>query len=531
MKRLFLLVAFLVLFVACSEYPEMDEDILAYHVFSEGQIDLGNGEDEYVNMVAKSFGMEPKAVRKIQKFILSKKTESNLHYGFESAMHAQVVELLGENSARARKKFVVDVLAPYLNALSKNNPYKSGIDREVFENDMCALFGKFFGESPQNNSLRAFIDNIHRYNNGGVSSTDNINRLNETLLKHNLFVDWNAQSNLNVLKVEEVILQPTPYGGKTVAVLGLRRIVPGLLPSKVGYYTAGSNRVIVLNDMVEFQAEEKILEVEQNRFFSKYEDKRFVKFWHSIGLDLNVEKASKIYNKLMKKDFLGRPRSFVARAVAMETAIHEAKHLVDQIEHPELTLNLDAEFSAHVTSAIFNPAPNVALLSAIRRMENYAMYHRLSSLNEVTRKLWEFAIRSANDQTYSDDSLRQDLVRLYCGYRTVREHVPFGPLGNFNSQIAVNVAGHYKLADSLSQTVLECVDLPVTLPKNASKEEFTTPQVRYLPVGEIEVKSTDSTPVRQFDKAYYGGVGSTPMEIRSRIVIEESGTGKVVYQE
>ena len=492
MKKLSYIALFLFLFfTGCSEYPEMNEDILAYHVFSADQMDLENDDDEYIDLLAKSFGMTPKSVRKIQKFILSKKTESNLLYGFESAMHAKVVELLG-SSDNARNDFVVNVLAPYLNVLSKNKPYKSGIDRELFERDVCTLFGKFFNEPQENNSLRAFMDDVYRYNNGGVSSTDYINQLNEVLLKKNLFVDLNALSYLNVLAVDDVVLSPTPYKNKSVSVVALKRIMPGLLPSKLGYYLAGADRVVVLNDMVDFVAEAKILEIEQNRFFSKYEDKRFVKFWRSIGLDLSLEKASKIYNQLMKKDFLGKPKKFVTQAMSMEVAIHEAKHLVDQIEHPELTLNLDAEFSAHVTAAIFNPAPNAALFSAIDRMAGFAMHHRLAVMNDVTRKLWTMAQRSAFEETYSNDSLRQDLLRLYCDYRTVREHASFGSLVDFNRQIALKVAEHYGLADLVSLKILDCQDLPpLPLPEIRSQENFPIPQNRSI-YGTVEIKADGS---------------------------------------
>ena len=53
--------------------------------------------------------------------------------------------------------------------------------------------------------MRAFMDDVYRYNNGGVSSSDYINQLNEVLLKKNLFVDLNALSYLNVLAVDDVV--------------------------------------------------------------------------------------------------------------------------------------------------------------------------------------------------------------------------------------------------------------------------------------------------------------------------------------
>lgn len=428
--------------VACSEYPEMEDDILAFHVFSEGQFDASNDDDEYVDLLSKSYGMSPSKVQETQKLILSKKTESNLHYAYEGAMHAKVVDLLDKNGMGARNDFVVNVLAPYLDALTKNIPYKSGLDRTVFEADVVQLFGRFFGNSQ---TLENFMDDVYRYNGGDISDIGYLNSLNEILMPFGLFVDWNPQNNLNILKIKDSILSPTEFKGSSITILNLKRLVPGLMPSKLGYSTADSKQVILIDDMVNMEMEETAIEVEQGRFFSKYEDKRFEKFWHSIGLDLNVDRASKTYRSLMKKDLAGHTRTEIKKFLAMEVAVHEAKHLADQIEHPELTLNLDAEFAAHVTAAIYSPSPNVALMSAIQRMENYAMYHRLSKLDGVVARLWNMALRSANNELYTNDSLRRDLMNLYNQYRTIRENRGFEPLGDFEAQIVQKIAEFYNV--------------------------------------------------------------------------------------
>ena len=96
---------------------------------------------------------------------------------------------------------------------------------------------------------------------------------------------------------------------------------------------------------------------------------------------------------------------------------------------------MDAEFSAHVTEAIFSPVPNVALLSAIQRMENYAMVQRQPYLNQVVVKLWTMAKRSSYEKQYTNDSLRIDLADLYNNYRTIRENACFEPLDEFAAKI------------------------------------------------------------------------------------------------
>jgi len=60
MKFLFLILA--LFFVACSEYPDMEPDILAQHIYSQNPIELGSSNKEYVAMLAKSFGMSEDAI-------------------------------------------------------------------------------------------------------------------------------------------------------------------------------------------------------------------------------------------------------------------------------------------------------------------------------------------------------------------------------------------------------------------------------------------------------------------------------------
>ena len=187
--------------------------------------------------------------------------------------------------------------------------------------------------------------------------------------------------------------------------------------------------------MIAAQAEADSLELEKGDLYRKYGDKRYEIFWKYLGLSQNLAKAGEIYNTLMKKDFGGKSKAYIKRIEEINTAIHEAKHIVDQIEHPELTLNLDAEFSAHVTEAIYSPAPNVALLEAIQRMEKYAMYQRQPYLNDVVYKMWMIADRSAYDEQYTNDSLRVDLMHLYESYRTIRENAYFEPLDEFYEKI------------------------------------------------------------------------------------------------
>jgi hypothetical protein len=433
--KLFLLFIALCL-VACSEYPEMEPDILAQHIYSQNPIELGSSNKEYVMMLAKSFGMSDDEIVAVQKHILSKKTTDRMKDGYEAAIHRKVLELKKRDGKSAQKDFVINVLAPYLDALSRNQIYKSGPENESFEREICQLYEKFFPGDNAAQGLSAFINSSKSYFGGENFNVDVQNAVNRNLLKYGLFLDYELQSMASILKVQDSLLPMTPYKGDSLAIIKLKRFIPGLMPSKSGYYTIGMRYVVVLDDMISVRAESDSLELEQGEFYRKYADKRFERFWRYLGLDLSLQRASEIYNRLMKKDFEGKSLAYIKRVEELNTAIHEAKHIVDQIEHPELTLNLDAEFSAHVTEAIFSPAPNVALLSAIQRMEKYAIVQQQPYLNQVVVKLWTMAKRSAFEEQYTNDSLQNDLMNLYSNYRTIRENAYFDSLDDFMDKIA-----------------------------------------------------------------------------------------------
>ena len=414
----------------------MEPDILAQHIYLQNPIELGSSNKEYVMMLAKSFGMSDDEIVAVQKHILSKKTTDRMKDDYEAAIHRKVLVLKKRDGKTAQKDFVINVLAPYLDALSRNQIYKSGPENESFEREICQLYEKFFPGDNAAQALSAFINSSKSYFGGENFNVDFQNAVNRNLLKYGLFLDYEFQSMASLLKVQDSLLPMTPYKGDSLAIIKLKRFIPGLMPSKSGYYTIGMRYVVVLDDMIAVRAESDSLELEQGEFYRKYADKRFERFWRYLGLDLSLQRASEIYNRLMKKDFEGKSLAYIKRVEELNTAIHEAKHIVDQIEHPELTLNLDAEFSAHVTEAIFSPAPNVALLSAIQRMEKYAMVQQQPYLNQVVVKLWTMAKRSAYEEQYTNDSLQNDLMNLYSNYRTIRENAYFDSLDDFMDKIA-----------------------------------------------------------------------------------------------
>lgn len=441
MKR-FLLFGLLSFFLlACSDV-KMERDILAFHLYSQISFPLDSENEENVALLAKSFGMKESEIKDLQKFILSKKTETALRASFRYTIERKIKELSKKNTKKASQDFLVNVLAPYLNQLARNQLSAVGMESNEFQNKICTLYEKFFPEKSKN-PLDLFIDDVKIYFSGGVSSIDHLHALNENLLKYGYYLDFELQSFSNLLKLQDELLKETQYKKYSVKILNLKRFIPSLLPPKSGYYAIGTNTVIVLDDMVEHSAKEFLAELDVDDF-QKYTDNRFNRFWKSIGLDLDLAKASKIYRELVKRDFENKRFSYAKAVYQMDVAIHEAKHLVDNIEHPELTLNLDLEFNAHITEAIYSPAIYTALLSAINRMQNYAMFHQVFHLRKTTKKLWEFAIRAAEDPSYTEENLRTDLSIFYANYRTIREGAHFESLDVFEQTIITGLNHFYQ---------------------------------------------------------------------------------------
>lgn len=440
--RFLLGIVFLFFLVSCSNEMKMNQDILAFHIYSQTSIDLDAENKENVELLSKSFGMEESEVKDIQKYILSKKSGSALRWSFRSVLEDKVKELLEKTGKNSSEDFIINVLAPYLNLLARNELQSVGLETHEFQNKICSLYAKFFPEKFMN-SLDIFIGDVRFYFEGGTSSVKHLHALNENLVKYGYYVDFEMLGSSNILKVQDELLPETRYKRSSIKILNLKRFIPGLLPPKGGYYAIGSNIVIVLEDMMLHEAEELSAELKE-KYFKKYTDRRFEKFWRAIGPDLNLTKANQIYNELVRRDFENKNFPYIKAVCQMGVAVHEAKHLADNIEHPELTLNIDREFSAHVTQTIYSPATYVTLFSAINRMQNYAMLNRVSELSQATRSLWELAIRSYDDQFYAKENLRSDLLQIYENYRTIREHASFESLDVFEQTVVRGVNQFYQ---------------------------------------------------------------------------------------
>ena len=135
---------------------------------------------------------------------------------YEKAIYEKAVKLEQQNGESARKDFVVNVLAPYLDALSRNEIYKSGPDNESFERIVSNLYGKFFPDDGAAQSLFSFMNAAKVYFSGESFNVDLKNTVNRNLLKYGLFLDFELQSMASILKVQDTLLPMTAYKGDSL---------------------------------------------------------------------------------------------------------------------------------------------------------------------------------------------------------------------------------------------------------------------------------------------------------------------------
>ncbi|MCF0215713.1 MAG: hypothetical protein HUK21_05085 [Fibrobacteraceae bacterium] len=441
MLRICFLTLSFFIFCSCSDNTGMDDDILDEYLLRQASFYIDKTDDEYLEQVARSFGISVSKVKKVQKHIISKKSRSKVEWDYDSAIIRKIKELKASKKESERNNFVYNILAPFLSTLSQNKNLLVKEDGQVRNQEVFDLFEKFFPGC--GNSLVNFVFSVRGYFNGKYYNVNVLHDLNRVLMPYSLYVDFEIESCANIMQIQDTILAPMAYKGDSVAVLKTKRIIPGLLPSKVGYSTAATHFVVVIDDAVENQTEEYVRELKTD--FIKYGDKIYNRYWHIIGLpQLDVLKASEIYTKLLEMDYASKSRNYIKISKEIETVIHEAKHQIDGIEHPELTLNLDAEFSAHVTSAIFSPSPYAALLSAIQRMDRFGITQGEPVLYNVSKQLWELAIKSANDSSYTRDCLKLDLIDIYNNYRTIREMQYFSGLDDFQNLVVSEISKYYQ---------------------------------------------------------------------------------------
>ncbi len=425
------ILALTIKFHSKNSVSEMKIQYIALNIGFVTRIQIAEDED-YLDKLEKETGMSRGKIKRLFKYLLKSKTFDNI---YQNAVNEITYSLREFKKLPVEKKidfYVINILAPYL-TLAVNNLSMNGID----ENEIQAIFAELFN-IPENetNPLIELIEGTYRYNHGGTSNLSYKYELNNYLKGKGFFLDYDLQkSYANILKIESVICANEEWKrGEKISIFILKRAYPNVLKSYLGYAFAWNSDVVVVKDVLHDVAQDYKKELEEKNYLRPYKDYGYQALWKSLNLNMDLEKANKILYELAYKDLNGVSVYEIEKNFIIQTAIHEAKHRIDEIEMPSMRLNLDLEISALLTEAILGVYPFLSLRAIIVWTEAYYRSTKYTQLKYLLAELWLLAA-SVLKEDYSENLLRAQLLKIYENYFTIQEEVNFIDLKEFEQRM------------------------------------------------------------------------------------------------
>lgn len=395
--------------------------IIGYTVIQHAVIDLTKGEDEFVDTLVKYFGVTESEGKDVIEYVDERNTRDKVDADVIFEMRRSLSSLDESVSEKARRRFTLNVMAPYLQCvLHANSP--AGDDRLAMHKKFAHLF-----DVRGRNGLSSVTTSIHSYQNGGSFHVDSLNLFNRQILPFGLHLQLNNRyRQACLLDVTDTILSPRKWKDSTMFIIEVGRRIPCFLGTEYGYSTMKTEYVVVVRDKIHQQSEEYFQKLDTTWLGSFFPDRRLSEnLWRSLGLRMTRADADKIVYELLKRDFKDRSIAEIAGLLEFETAIHEAKHKTDDIDLPTMTTNFDCEISAHLTQAICGHSPFHALVEAIQRFEGFYANTGDERMATILVQLWDIAAK-AKTAGYSPADLEQDLLQVYTGYmaKSSQTHLP-----------------------------------------------------------------------------------------------------------
>ncbi|MDR2579311.1 MAG: hypothetical protein LBC70_10990 [Chitinispirillales bacterium] len=397
-------------------FSEMKMPYVALNMTLGTRIIITN-DREYLKELEKKSGMSRKQIRELFKYLQENPTRDEIRKNACDEISKSLKEFQNLPDNKKLNFYVINLLAPYLTMIV-NNFNVNDTDGEEIQ----SIFAKLFN-IPQNqaNPLFELVEGTRHYRRGGIFRSSHTHELNDYLGKKGFHLDYGLRrSYANIFKIEYVICKGKEWRpGENISIFVLRQIYPNFLESKLGYAPAGSSDVFIIKDLHYNLAKKYKNELRKKTPRIPFSDRGSQQLWNSLGLDIDHLKANRILYELAYKDLSGGSLSQIERNLIIQTAIHEAKHRIDEIEMPEMRLNLDLEVSAYLTTAIFGIYPFIGLRDLIEWTEGYYRNTRYTKLGNLLVELWALADKSLK-QDDAEKFLRAKLRKIYENYTTIQ---------------------------------------------------------------------------------------------------------------
>jgi len=408
--------------------PEMKMPYIALNMALRTRIKITDNE-EYLEALEKKSGMSRSKIKRLFRYLLK---NDDLLGNASSEINKSLKEFRSLPGEKRTDFFIINILAPYLTIVVNDFAVNAQDEEEI-----RIIFAELFNvPKDKANPLIELTEGTYRYNHGGSSNLSYKYDLNDYLKSKGFYLDYVLRrSYANIFKIEHIICADEEWNeGEKISIFVLKRIYPNLLESKLGFAPAWHSDVVVVKDFFYDIAKEYEKELKEKLPLRPYRDNSHQELWKSQNIKIDLERANKIRYELAYKDLNGASLSEIEKDLIIQTAIHEVKHRIDEIEMPSMRLNLDTEISAYLTAAITGVYPFLGLREIIEWTEAYYHSTRYAELRYLLTDLWILADESLK-QNYTKERLRAELLKIYENYRTIQEDANFIDLTEFKQRM------------------------------------------------------------------------------------------------
>jgi len=371
---------------------------------------------EYLENLEKKSGMSRKEIKKLFEYLSKNQTKAEVLRNAKDEISKSIKEIHNLPSDKKLDFFAINILAPYLTIVVNNLDVNDEDEKEI-----QTIFAELF-EFPQDktNPLLEMTEGTYRYNEGGSSNLSHKYELNDYLKKKGFYLDYdNRRAYANIFRIEHIFCMEEEWkNGEKISIFILKRIYPNILRPSLGYAPAWHSDVVVIKDFFLDLAKEYKNELKDKMPQHPQKD----------------EKANRIRYELAYKDLNGSSLEQIEKNLIIQTAVHEAKHRIDEIEMPSMRLNLDLEVSAYLTSAIAGVYPFLGLRKLIEWTDAYYRSTGYIQLKHLSIELWSLADKSLT-QNYTEEDLKAELRKIYENYSTIQEELNFIDLSEFEQRM------------------------------------------------------------------------------------------------
>ncbi|MGL1904223.1 MAG: hypothetical protein OCC49_18960 [Fibrobacterales bacterium] len=443
--KCFFLVLTSVLLISCSKgfvnsnratdsspKPYLKEAYILYHMGVQNIGDASRRDSDYLKLISESFGISKELailyLKKVEISTPKQRTKKCLYYLQESLKELSVIK-----KQNRQKFFVINVLNPYFSLLINNVAIPN-----AFHKNIAHLIPQYLSGKNAKNEFKKLVRMTIAFDSFKEVDVSIVDNFNVSLHEIGYHMFYNLDNPLaHVFEINSTLLDKQKWSNKseTITIYMLKRIAPNLLPDLQGFSLLGTKEVFVISDFFPLLAE-AYLQERTNKLTpgDAFVDKKNEEVWKELSIDLTIENANSILERLTKKDFSKTPKDSIVLRLAYAVAIHEAKHKADEYETDKILYSVDFELSAYLAQILYSDTPFHSLRMALSYFENMYEASEVEIYLPIMKKLWNVAIKTAEPDV-TTDIIKKEVLKIYEAHRIYSGGYRFPKLNSFKKKV------------------------------------------------------------------------------------------------